>query len=289
MSSAKKSESEIQVKCSDLKLEEKIKYFVETYSPKLCILTPCYGSMCYVNYMDCLIKTLAIFRHFKFNIDVFFCKNDSLISRARNNLIAKAMSDPKTTHMIFIDNDITWNPIDILKLVISEKPIIGGAYPLKSYKWDKLTDPNVVQGFIDKRNNSILKDMISETEMVQFNAVNYNVNYLSNNLQVEGNIAKIRHLATGFMMIQRVVIEKMFKAFPSTKFVDDINFLLPHENEFAYALFDCGVEEGHYFSEDWMFCERWNKMGGSIYLDVTVNLVHSGIEDYRGSYVSTIL
>jgi hypothetical protein len=289
MSSSAQSESDVHVERSQIIIEEKIKCFVEKYSPKLCILTPCFGGMCYVNYIDCLIKTLAIFRHFNFNVDVIFCKNDSLVSRARNNLIAKAMSDPKTTHMIFIDNDITWNPIDIMKLILAEKPIIGGAYPLKSYKWDKLTNPAIIQGLIDKRNNSILKDMISDTEMVQFNAVNYNVNYLSNNLQVEGNIAKIRHLATGFMMIQRHVIEKMFKAFPSTKFVDDINFLEPSENEFAYALFDCGVEDGHYFSEDWMFCQRWSKMGGSIYLDVTVNLVHSGIEDYRGSYVSTIL
>jgi hypothetical protein len=285
----KQSESEIHAERSERQLEEKIKYFVAKYSPKLCILTPCFGGICFINYLDSLIKTLALFRQFKFDVDVIFCKNDSLVSRARNNLIAKAMSDPKTTHMIFIDNDITWNPIDIMKLAISEKPIIGGAYPLKSYKWDKLLEPGAIKGIIDRKNNSILKDMISDTEMIKFNAVNYNVNYLSNNLQVEGNIAKIRHLATGFMMIQRIVIEKMFKAFPSTKFTDDINFLLPHENEFAYALFDCGVEEGHYFSEDWMFCERWTKMGGSIYLDVTINLVHSGIEDYKGSYVSTIL
>ena len=289
MSSTTSSDFEVYVERTEIQLEEKIKCFVEKHSPKLCILTPCFGGICYVNYIDCLIKTLTLFRHFKFDVDVLLCKNDSLVSRARNNLIAKAMSNPKTTHMIFIDNDITWNPVDIIKLVIAEKPIIGAAYPLKSYKWGKLTNPATIQGFIDKRNNSILKDMISETEMVMFNAVNYNVNYLSNNLHVEGNIAKIRHLATGFMMIQRNVIEKMFKAFPSTKFVDDINFLEPHENEFAYALFDCGVEDGHYLSEDWMFCERWNKMGGSIYLDVTINLVHSGIEDYKGSYVSTIL
>uniref|UniRef100_A0A6C0HH57 Glycosyltransferase 2-like domain-containing protein n=1 Tax=viral metagenome TaxID=1070528 RepID=A0A6C0HH57_9ZZZZ len=283
------ADTEVIATRSEVLLEEKVKCFVEKNSPKLSILTPCFGGMCYVNYIDCLIKTLSLFRHFKFDIDVIFCKNDSLVSRARNNLIAKAMSDPKTTHMIFIDNDITWNPIDILKLVISEKPIIGGAYPLKTYKWDNLTNPQTAKDLIDKRNSSILKDMISDAEMVQYNAVNYNVNYLSNNLQVEGNIAKIRHLATGFMMIQRGVIEKMFKAFPSTKFVDDINFLEPHENEFAYALFDCGVEEGHYFSEDWMFCQRWAKMGGSIYLDVTVNLNHTGLEDFKGSYVSTIL
>ena len=283
------SNSHVQVERSEIQLEEKVQNFISKYSPKLCILTPCYGGMCYVNYVDCLMKTMALFRHFRFDIDVIFCKNDSLVSRARNNLVAKAMSDPKMTHMIFIDNDIVWNPIDILKLVLSEKPIIGGAYPLKSYKWDRITNPNTVKELIDKRKNSILKDMISDTEMVLFNAVNYNINYLSTNLQVEGNIAKIKHLATGFMMIQRTVIEKMSKAFPSTKFNDDINFLEPHENKFAYALFDCGVEDGHYFSEDWMFCQRWSKMGGSIYLDVTINLIHSGIEDFKGSYVSTIL
>jgi hypothetical protein len=280
---------EIEVNMNGLSLKDKIKNYVEKHSPKMYILTPCFGGICYVNYIDCLVKTLSLFRYFNFDIDVIFCKNDSLVSRARNNLIAKAMSNPKTTHMIFIDNDIIWEPIDIIKLAIADKPIIGGAYPLKSYKWDRLTDPASIQGFIDKKNNSILKNMISDSEMVRFNAVNYNVNHLSNNLQIEGNIAKVRHLATGFMMIQRNVVEKMFKAFPSTKFFDDINFLKLHENEFAYALFDCGVEDGHYFSEDWMFCERWNKMGGSIYLDVTVNLVHSGTEDYRGSYVSTIL
>lgn len=283
------SESEVYATKNDYPLEEKIKCFVEKYSPKLSILTPCFGGTCYVNYMDCLIKTLSLFRHLNFNIDVIFCKNDSLVSRARNNLIAKAMSDPKTTHILFIDNDITWNPTDILKLIISEKPIIGGAYPLKSYKWNRLIEPYAIPGLVNKKNNSILKEMVSDAEMVQYNMVNYNVNYLSNNLQVDGNVAKIRHLATGFMMIQRPVIEKMMKAFPSTKFVDDINFLEPHENEFAYALFDCGVEDGHYFSEDWMFCQRWNKMGGGVYLDVTINLNHTGLEDYKGSYVSTIL
>jgi hypothetical protein len=275
---------------SSLPLEEKIKYFVEKNKPKLCILTPCFGSVCYVNYVDCLMKTMSLCSHFDVDINILFCKNDSLVSRARNNLVAKAMADPNTTHIMFIDNDITWNPIDILKLIISEKPIVGGAYPLKSYKWDKVLHPGVIQGLINRKNNHpVLKDMLSDTEMVQFNAVKYNVNYLSNNLQIEGNMTKIKHLATGFMMIQRNVIEKMMQAFPSTKYTDDVHFLENHEQEFAYALFDCGVEDGHYLSEDWMFCQRWTKMGGSIYLDVSINLVHTGIEDYKGSYVTTIV
>jgi hypothetical protein len=90
-------------------------------------------------------------------------------------------------------------------------------------------------------------------------------------------------------MIKRNTIEKMMEAFPSTKYVDDVHFLKPDENEFAYALFDCGVEDGHYYSEDWLFCHRWTKMGGEIFIDVSINLTHTGVEDYQGSYIASIL
>jgi hypothetical protein len=108
-------------------------------------------------------------------------------------------------------------------------------------------------------------------------------------LSIDQNLAKVRHLATGFMMIKRGLIERMHKAFPSTKYVDDVCFLSAEESNFAYALFDCGVEDGHYFSEDWLFCHRWTKMGGSVYIDVSINLTHTGQEDYRGCYLSTII
>jgi hypothetical protein len=91
------------------------------------------------------------------------------------------------------------------------------------------------------------------------------------------------------MMIRREVIEKMMTAFPSTKYTDDISFLLPEENKYAYALFDCGVEDNHYYSEDWMFCHRWSKMGGDVFVDVSINLTHIGIENYRGSFISTTI
>jgi hypothetical protein len=242
------------------------------------------------------MKTVDLFKQLNFPLVIEFCKNDSLVSRARNNLIAKAMTDTESTHFLFIDNDITWNPFDILKLIIADKPIVGGAYPLKNYYWDKMVnsngnfDPSQMKTWVDKKNeNPILNNIIDDKSVIQFNLLRYNINYLSNSLEITGNLTKVRHLATGFMMIQRCVLEKMMKAFPSTKYVDDVNFLQEHENKYAYALFDCGVEDGHYFSEDWLFCKRWSKMGGDIWLDVSINLIHTGIEDYRGCYVASIL
>jgi len=271
-------------------IEEKIQNYIKTNNPKLYILTPCYGSMCHVNYIICLMNTINLFKQIGFPLQIEFCKNDSLVSRARNNLIARAMNDPTSTHFMFIDSDISWDPLDILKLILSEKELIGGIYPLKHYEWSKLSsNPEYISQLLKRKNESELSKVINDEQMIQHNLLKYNVNYLTNMLEIDNNLAKVRHVATGFMMIKREVIKKMMKSFPSTKYVDDINFLKPQENEFAYALFDCGVEEGHYFSEDWLFCHRWTKMGNEIWIDVSINLVHSGVEDYCGSYISSII
>ena len=275
----------------ELTFEEKVKSFIQERKPKLTILTPCYGSVCFVNFVTCLMGTIQLFNEIGFPIKVEFCRNDSLVSRARNNLIAKAMNDVSTTHFMFIDNDITWNPVDILKLIISDKPLSGGVYPIKHYHWNRLTENNntTAEKWIDNKRKSNFNNVCSDEDYIQSKMLRFNINNISNVLEVENNLTRVKHLATGFMMIQRNVIDKMCLAFPSTKYTDDVGFLEGDENKYAYALFDCGVEDGHYFSEDWLFCSRWTKMGGQIWVDVTINLTHTGIQDYKGSFIASLV
>jgi hypothetical protein len=276
-------------------LQFRIQEYLKTHKSKLFILTPCYGSMCHVNYTCALIKTIDLFRMFQFPLQVEFCKNDSLVSRARNNLVAKAMNDPETTHIMFIDSDITWDPMDIFKLILTEKPLVGGVYPMKHYFWDKLVPKpgdkkTPVENMIDIKNENVyLSNTITDADMIQYNLLKYNMNYVSNTVSISKNLVEVRHLATGFMMIERSLIEKMMVEYSPTKYIDDVCFLNQDENKYAYALFDCGVEEGHYFSEDWLFCHRWSKLGGKIYVEVSISLVHSGMEDYRGCFISSII
>jgi|TARA_Y100000992_G_scaffold1991_1_gene1319 hypothetical protein len=272
-------------------INEKIEQFVNEKKPVVYILTPCYGSVCYVNYVYSLMMTLEMFRQYKITANVEFCKSDSLVTRARNNLIAKAMNDPNMTHILFIDNDISWEPFDILKLLLHDKNIVGGIYPLKNYHWNKLLENNgeSVKNMIEKKNKSQLSDFINDENMIQYNLLNYNINYKSNEIKIEKNLTEVKHIPTGFMLLKRSVIEKMQEAYPSTKYTDDVHFLTEEENKYCYALFDCGVEDKHYFSEDWMFCHRWSKMGGKLWIDISINLTHTGIEDYRGSLLSSLL
>lgn len=278
------------VESMEYDLEKSIKQYVEEKKPKVVILTPCYGSVCFVNYVFCIIKTKEVFKYYDIPLKIEFCKNDSLVTRARNNLVAKAMSDVTVTHLMFIDNDITWDPVNIIKLIIANKPIVGGIYPLKKYNWEKLAnDPEYIKKMIEKKNNSRVKNIMDDDLLVQYSLLNYNLNHIGNSIKIENNLTEVRHVATGFMMIKRGVIEKMSEAFPHTKYTDDVNYLEEHENRYAYALFDCGVEDGHYLSEDWLFCNRWKKIGGKVYIDVSINLSHTGIEQYNGSFLSTII
>lgn len=265
--------------------------YASQYHPSLIILTPCYGGQCFVNYVTCLMNTFNLFNRLNIPIHVEFCKNDSLVSRARNNLIAKAMAHENATHFLFIDSDITWNPYDVLKLLISNKELVGGVYPIKNYDWNKLAneEKNIIGEWLKHKRETPLDKIMGDAEYIQARLLRYNINYMSNTLTVHNNLTQVRHLATGFMMIKRDVIHKMSQAFPSTKYVDDVGFLTNEENKYAFALFDCGVEEGHYLSEDWMFCSRWEKMGGETFVDISIKLIHSGMQDYKGAYVASIM
>jgi hypothetical protein len=161
---------------------------------------------------------------------------------------------------------------------------------MKHYFWDRLTkEDNVIQKWIDRKNASQFSSVISNESVIQHNLLKYNINYIDSILNIDANLAKVKHLATGFMMFKREVIEKMALAYPHTKYTDDVGFLDGTENDYAYALFDCGVQDGHYFSEDWMFCHRWTEMGGNIYVNVGINLMHTGNEDFNGCYLTSII
>jgi hypothetical protein len=129
---------------------------------------------------------------------------------------------------------------------------------------------------------------IDDEYMIRSVLVDYNVNYLHDTIEVKNNVIEVRHIPTGFMMIERETIEKMMEQYPLLKYTDDVGYLQNKENDYAYALFNGAVYEGHFLSEDWYFCKQWTDMGGSVYVDVSINLNHSGMEEFLGSYAASL-
>ena len=273
-------------------IETEFRLFLENHKVNVSILTPCYGSTCFTQYVSSLLKTTALFNMLGVNYTIHFCNTDSLVPRARNNMIANAMVDSEMTHILFIDADIEWEATEILKLILADKGIVGGIYPLKHFHWERLLENGVLEKWKSKKQSPFLNHTSDEI-LFQNCLLKYNFNRKESDSQtgiaVHNNIAEVRHLATGFMMIKREVIECMQKAFPSTKYTDDIGYLTSEGQKNAFALFDCSVEDGHYFSEDWMFCQRWVNMGGKIYTNVTINLNHIGVQSFQGNFLGAVI
>lgn len=235
---------------------------------RIFICTPCYNYTCDIRYLQCLIDTKEYLESMGIEVELSFIGYESLITRGRNTFVAKFMGNSKNSHLLFIDGDIMWKKEDVLKLILNDKDIVGGLYPQKKYHWDRLNEI--------KNNQS-------------YKLLNYNVNYHKDSTRVVNSLLRVKHIATGFMMIKREVFTKLINQYPDKKYCDDINCCKNEiEEKYLYAFFDCNIEDGHYMSEDYYFCNLWSKTGGEIYANFSIDLNHIGSEIYSGKASSLV-
>jgi hypothetical protein len=203
------------------------------------ICMPCYGGQLTESTFMSFIKWANTARQLGIEWTMETMTNESLISRARNTLVAKVLNTPESTHLFFVDADIGWEPWHLLVLLNRDVDVIGGLYPMKSLpvKW-------CVNGFEGAEEGPDGLQEVSKT-------------------------------GTGFMLIKRHVFEKL-DAHPATRpFNNDIG-LDPVLNKYMKTYFDTAVRENRYYSEDWTFCENWRDLGGKVWVDKRVLLKHTG-------------
>jgi hypothetical protein len=96
------------------------------------------------------------------------------------------MKNLEATHFMFIDNDITWSPIEIAKLLIANKDVIGGAYPLKSYKWDKiLQSGNIMNDIKEKKKQNNVYNFFDNEAILKSQLLKFNMNVLSEQISIQ--------------------------------------------------------------------------------------------------------
>jgi hypothetical protein len=230
---------------------------------RLHIATPCYGGMVAINYSLALMRTIQMFADLKVPVQLHFTTNESLITRARNNLLAEFMATDGT-HFMFIDADIEWEPEAVLRLLAAEKPLIGGAYPMKMLNWRAME--SAVRG--------------GKGDIRRFSAV-YALNFdAAAPYLPDDDVVRVQDLATGFMMIRRDVIESLQAAHRDLKY-DNHD---PRLSRVSFALFDTMIDPDTrlYLSEDYAFCRRWQKIGGEVWLDRRIVLNHVGTYKFEG-------
>ena len=111
----------------------------ELRKSKFFIATPCYGGALTEPYFRSVIKLMTFFNQHKVPLAFGTIANESLVTRARNVLLAYFLASDYT-HLMFIDADIEFQVDDILKLYAHERDVCVGAYPKKGVNWERIKD-----------------------------------------------------------------------------------------------------------------------------------------------------
>ena len=244
------------------------------------IATPCYGGQIGEPYFRSMMRLAILCNKYDIPFTISTLANESLITRGRNTLTSFFMENKEATHLFFIDADIEFNPEDLLRMVAYDKPVVVGAYPKKAINWTSII--NASRNNPDENETTI--EGHSSNYVVNFDHLTDENGNRTPQVQIVDNLVRLKDAGTGFMCIQRDVIQKMFDAHPETKYVNDINVDMKFE-PYMYALFDGIIdpESRRYLSEDYTFCRRWQNMGGQIYLDPRTALNHVGHYTFRGN------
>jgi len=247
---------------------------------KFFIATPCYGGQLNEPYFRSVIKMMTFFNGHQIPLAFGTIANESLVTRARNVLVAYFLASDYT-HLMFIDADIEFQTEDILKLYAHKKDVVVGAYPKKGVAWDKIR-----ANLSDPANKG---KELSDRDMASFGsdyAINFKfVDKETKTIGVENGLIKLHDAGTGFMMISREAILKMIKAYPELKYNNDVNIANADLKDHFYALFDTMIDpiDRRYLSEDYTFCRSWQEIGGDVWLDPSISLNHYGHFCFQGN------
>ena len=172
--------------------------------------------------------------------------NCSIITMARNALVHEFLKTD-CTELLFIDADVIVQADDILRLLAQSggKDITAGAYPRRAQDAKFFTD--------------VYTDENGE-------------------LEFDGSLMRVKRVGTGFMMIQRHVIEKMVAAHPEWTYENKA------KDEQISAVFDFKIIDGQYVGEDYLFCDRATQMGFTVHIDVDISLPHVGQHNFTRNF-----
>ena len=70
----------------------------------------------------------------------------SLVTRARNTIVAAFLDLPAETHLMFIDADIGFGVDQVQRMLNFNEDVVAGMYPLKKINYDQATYQRAAAG-----------------------------------------------------------------------------------------------------------------------------------------------
>ena len=181
-------------------------------------------------------------------VEVDMVAGGSVLTKVRNEIVQRFF-EAEEDYLVFLDSDMAWQPVDVVRLLSTGKDLAVGNYRIKSDedKW-----------------------------------VCYIANRPDGTPDVVDGLIRTIDAGTGFMAISRDCVQQMRHAYPDLAYTDK-------EEKEIFALFDFTLRDGKYWGEDYTFCDRWREIGGEIWMLPDCTIEHIGQKAYTGNYHEYLL
>jgi len=235
--------------------------------------TPMYGGLCTGHYNSSMmaLKELCTSNGIPMFHSALY--SESLITRARN-YIAEGFLKSECTHLMFIDSDIHFNPFDVLAMLqladpTSDKDVVFGVYPKKQIVWHNIK--NAVDRGAADQNPLNLNEYAGSLIFSVVEPGEYNF----------GQPIEVAEAATGFMMIQKHVFERLIKENPQWLYYPDHKETKDFDGSRKIgAYFQDPIVDERHLSEDYFFCREARKIGMKLWACPWIKLGHIGSHEF---------
>ena len=250
------------------------------------IATPCYGGLVTDAYH---LSVIRAYIHYKNNPNVELSSATvpgiADLPKARGALIYQFLQNPSQTHILFVDADIEFAPEMLERFASSGHDVVTGIYPKKAIHWDNVREhvrklgPEGAHALDMKVLKAVSLDYPIEFEFEEDPTAAHEKGTVHTD---KDGFARVRRAGAGFMMVSRRAIETMVREYPDMAYVD------PPSGQTHWAFFHTvfGVRGGKnmWVSEDFAFCDRWQRVsaGEGVWVDLQNGLNHIGPIKFEG-------
>lgn len=252
---------------------------------KIAILTPTREGLVDISYSNSLIATMKLLGD-EYDIQPTLVSGISDIVQGRNrlfNLWIKSDAD----YCLWVDSDISWNPVDLKSMLDSPCSVIAVNYPKKA---------NDYKSFLQFA--SMLQQHTGEIDVEK--ALEASYSYTStgkHNKYGEGEfkgLMSVGGIGMGFFLMHRSAAEPLLD-WASTNMQKVNMATLTGKAIDGYPFFNHIVDDEYgdngsleCFGEDFSFCKRLGYAGLKIFIDPNIRLRHSGYSVYDGKFSSFV-
>lgn len=222
----------------------KIAKVVNLTGVRLVIGTPTHDSRFGLPYLRSFMRTIETLRGLGVTCDLITVPGESLITRARNHIV-RQFRQTDGTHLLMIDEDMGWEPQSVIRLLVASQDVdvVGGCGPRKAYP---LTFCGNFPG----------------GDHIELHPAN--------------GLIRLDEIGSGFLLMTRRCLDLMCDTYLELRYIE------PPSMMELFALFDCKIEAGRYWSEDFAFSRRWRAIGGTVWADPQITLEHVGQHTFKG-------